>query len=157
VRKVFISYARQNRPDVDQLAEHLDLLGCDVWIDKSLRGGQSWWEQILRQIGGCDTFIAIISHEALNSKACQREFEWAEKLGKPMMPVAVQPVPKALPGRFAPLHIIDYSSPADRDRAALMLAAGLADLPASPPLPDPLPKPPDAPLSYLTDLRRTLA
>jgi len=152
VRSVFISYARPNRPDVDQLAGHLDVLGCDVWIDKSLHGGQDWWEEILRQIAGCDVFIAIISHEAQNSTACQRELEWAEKLGKPLLPVAVQPVPKALTGRLVRLHIIDYSSPADRDRAALTLAAGLATLPASPPLPDPLPEPPAAPLSYLTAL-----
>jgi ABC-type nitrate/sulfonate/bicarbonate transport system substrate-binding protein/RNA polymerase subunit RPABC4/transcription elongation factor Spt4 len=152
VRKVFISYARQNRPDVDQLAGHLDVLGCDVWIDRSLHGGQDWWEEILRQIVGCDTFIAIISHEALHSTACQREFDWAEKLGKPVLPVAVQPVPKALPARLVRLQIVDYSSSADRDRAALTLAGALATLPAPPRLPDPLPEPPAAPLSYLTDL-----
>ncbi len=152
MRRVFISYARQNRADVDQLAGHLDVLGCDVWIDKSLHGGQDWWEEILRQIAGCDTFVAIISHEALNSTACRRELEWAEKLGKPVLPVAVQPVPKALPARLVRLQIIDYSSPTERDRAALALAGGLATLPMSPPLPDPMPQPPAAPLSYLTDL-----
>jgi ABC-type nitrate/sulfonate/bicarbonate transport system substrate-binding protein/RNA polymerase subunit RPABC4/transcription elongation factor Spt4 len=152
VRKVFISYARQNRPEVDQLAGHLGMLGCDVWIDKSLRGGQDWWQEILRQIADCDTFIAIISHEALSSTACRLEHEWAKKLGKPMLPVAVQPVPKALPSRFVRLHIIDYSTPADRELVALTLGGELATLPASPPLPDPLPDPPDAPLSYLTDL-----
>jgi ABC-type nitrate/sulfonate/bicarbonate transport system substrate-binding protein/RNA polymerase subunit RPABC4/transcription elongation factor Spt4 len=152
VRRVFISYARQNRADVDQLAGHLDVLGCDVWIDKSLHGGQDWWEEILRQITGCDTFVAVISHEALNSTACRREFDWAEKLGKPVLPVAVQPMSKALPARLVRLQIIDYSSPADRDRAALALAGGLATLPLSPPLPDPMPEPPTAPLSYLTDL-----
>ena len=152
MRSVFISYARQNRPDVDQLAGHLQVLRCDVWIDKSLHGGQDWWEEILTQIARCDVFIAIISHEAQNSTACKRELEWAEKLGKPLLPVAVQPVPKALTGRLVRLHIIDYSSPADRDRAALTLVAALADSPASPPLPDPLPEPPAAPLSYLTAL-----
>jgi TIR domain/Domain of unknown function (DUF4145) len=152
VRRAFISYARPNRPDVDQLAGHLDVLGCDVWIDKSLHGGQDWWREILQQIASCDVFIAVISHEAQNSTACQRELEWAEKLGKPLLPVAVQPVPKALTGRLVRLHIIDYSSPADRDRAALTLAAGLATLPESPTLPDPMPEPPDAPLSYLTAL-----
>jgi ABC-type nitrate/sulfonate/bicarbonate transport system substrate-binding protein len=152
VRRVFISYARPNRPDVDQLAGHLDALGCDVWIDKSLHGGQDWWEEILTQIAGCDVFIAIVSHEAQISVACQRELEWADKLGKPLLPVAVQPVPKALTSRLVKLHIIDYSSPADRDRAALALARGLGTLPAAPPLPDPLPEPPAAPLSYLTAL-----
>ena len=66
VRKVFISYARQNRPDIDQLVEHLRVLGCDTWVDASLHGGQDWWEEILRRIADCDTFIATISREALN-------------------------------------------------------------------------------------------
>jgi hypothetical protein len=152
VRKVFISYARQNRPDIDQLVEHLGVLGCDTWVDKSLHGGQDWWEEILRRIADCDTFIAIISHEALNSTACRREFDWAESLGKPVLPVAIQPPPRALPGRFVRRQIIDYSSPTDRDRAALTLAGGLATLPSAPPLPEPLPESPAAPLSYLTDI-----
>ena len=78
MRKVFISYARQNRPDVDQLVEHLRVLGCDTWVDTSLHGGQDWWQEILQRIADCDTFIPIISPEALNSTACRREFDWAE-------------------------------------------------------------------------------
>jgi TIR domain len=152
VRKVFVSYARQNRADIDQLVEHLGVLGCDTWVDRSLHGGQDWWKEILGRIADCDTFIAIISREALSSTACRREFDWAESLGKPVLPVAVQPPPRALPARFVKRQIIDYSSPADRDRAALTLAGGLATLPSAPPLPDPLPQHPAAPLSYLTDL-----
>lgn len=60
--------------------------------------------------------MPIISSEALISTACRREFDWADALGKPVLPVAV------------------------------------ATLPSAPPLPEPLPKPPAAPLSYLTDL-----
>lgn len=152
MRKVFISYARQNKPDIEQLVEHLRVLGCDTWHDSSLHGGQDWWEEILRRIAECDTFIAIISRDALNSTACRREFDWAESLDKPVLPVAVEPPPKALPRRFVKRQIVDYSDPNARDRAALTLAGGLATLPAAPPLPDPLPEQPAAPLSYLTDL-----
>ena len=42
MRKVFISYARQNKPDIEQLVEHLRVLGCDTWHDSSLHGGQDW-------------------------------------------------------------------------------------------------------------------
>ena len=38
-----------------------------TWHDSSLHGGQDWWEEILRRITDCDTFIAIISRDALNS------------------------------------------------------------------------------------------
>jgi adenylate cyclase len=152
VRKVFISYARQNKPDIEQLVEHLRVLGCDSWHDSSMHGGQDWWEEILRRIAECDSFIAIISRDALNSTACRREFDWAESLDKPVLPVAVEPPPKALPRRFSKRQIVDYSDREARDRAALTLAGGLATLPAPPGLPDPLPEPPAAPLSYLTDL-----
>jgi TIR domain len=152
VRKVFISYARQNKRDIEQLVEHLRVLGCDTWHDSSLHGGQDWWEEILQRIADCDTFIAIISRDALSSTACRREFDWAESLDKPVMPVAVEPPPKALPRRFSKRQIVDYSDRESRDRAALTLAGGLATLPGAPPLPDPLPEQPAAPLSYLTDL-----
>jgi TIR domain len=125
------------------------VLGCDTWYDSSLRGGQDWWDEIVRRIADCDIFIAIISRDVLNSTACRREFDWAELLNKPVMPVAVEPSPKAFPWRLSKGQIVDYSDPQARDRAALTLAGGLATLSAALPLPDPLPEPPAAPLSYL--------
>jgi len=149
---VFVSYARENKPDIDQLVEHLGVLGCQTWVDSSLRGGQDWWEEILRRIADCDVFLVIISREALNSVACRREFDWADALAKPVLPVAVEPPPKALPRRFSMRQIVDYSERGHRDRAALILAGSMAALPPAPALPQPLPEPPAAPLSYLTDL-----
>ncbi|WP_197415756.1 toll/interleukin-1 receptor domain-containing protein [Mycobacterium sp. IS-1742] len=150
--KTFISYARRDKADVDQLVAHLHLLGNSPWVDSSLRGGQQWWDEILRQIAACDVFIATVSRSALESSACQREFDWAEALHKPVLPVALEPLPKALPRRFSMRHIVDYSDSGARDRAALSLAGGIGALPAAPSLPRPLPKPPAAPLSYITDL-----
>jgi TIR domain len=152
MRKVFISYARQNKRDVDELVEHLRVLGCDTWTDSSLHGGQDWWEEVLQRIADCDTFIPIISREALSSTACRREFDWTEALGKPVLPVAVEPPPKALPRRVSRRQIVDYSDLESRDKAALKLGGSLAELPLAPPLPDPLPQPPAVPLSYLSEL-----
>lgn|GEM_PF-2823611 len=152
MRKLFVSYARENKPDVDQLVEHLRTMGYDTWVDAALRGGQDWWDEILDRIADTDVVIAIYSSAVLNSTACGREFEWAIALGKPVIPVAVEPPPTALPRRFARRQIIDYSHPAQRDRAALQLQGALAAVPPAPPLPDQLPEPPAAPLSYLTDL-----
>jgi len=152
VRKAFISYARANKPDIDQLVEHLNELGCQTWVDSSLHGGQDWWLEILRRIEDCDVFIATISREAMISVACEREFDWADALHKPVLPVALEPLPTALPRRYSRRQIVDYSEPANRDRAARRLGGGLLSLPPSPPLPRPLPRPPAAPLSYLTDL-----
>lgn len=152
MRKVFISYARVNRAQVDTLVEHLGFLGCQTWIDSSLHGGQQWWEQILGKIAESDVFFPVISRDALNSTACQREFDWAEALRKPVLPVAVEPLSKALTPRLARLQVIDYFDPALRERNALTLAGALAALPPAPPLPEPMPAPPAAPLSYLSNL-----
>jgi hypothetical protein len=97
-------------------------------------------------------FVAIVSPAALSSTACGRELDWAEELARPVLPVAVERASAALPVRFARRQIVDYSQPKQRERAALMLEGGLAVVPAAPPLPDPLPEPPAAPLSYLTEL-----
>jgi phosphate transport system substrate-binding protein len=152
VRKLFVSYARENKPDVDQLVEHLRTMGYDTWVDVALRGGQDWWDEILDRIAATDAVIAIYSSAAMDSTACAREFEWATALGKPVIPVAVEPPPTALPSRFARRQIVDYSQPEQRPLAALRLQGALATLPPTGPLPDPLPEPPAAPLSYLTDL-----
>jgi sugar lactone lactonase YvrE len=152
VRKVFISYARVNRAQVEKLVEHLGYLGCQTWIDSSLQGGQQWWEQILRKIAESDVFFPVISRDALNSAACQREFDWAEALRKPMLPVAVEPLSKALSPRLARLQVIDYFDPAQQERNALTLAGALAALPPAPSLPEPMPEPPAVPLSYLSNL-----
>ena len=42
-----MSYARENKRDVDQLVEHLRTMGYETWVDSALRGGQDWWEEIL--------------------------------------------------------------------------------------------------------------
>ena len=44
--------------------------------------------EVLRRIADSDVFIAIISPAALSSTACGREFDWAEALARPVLPVA---------------------------------------------------------------------
>ncbi|MDT5013713.1 MAG: hypothetical protein QOH57_5330, partial [Mycobacterium sp.] len=153
MQKLFVSYARANKNHVDQLVEHLTMMGYETWVDVSLRGGQDWWKEILDRITESDAFITVVSEENLKSTACGREFDWAEILGKPVLPVLIDPLPAtALPRRISRRQIIDYSDAAQRDRAALRLQGGLGTLHRAPALPQPLPPPPDAPLSYLTDL-----
>ena len=150
MRQLFISYARENKADVEALVRDLDALGYQAWFDFALRGGQSWWEEILRRIADSDVFVAVVSEQTLNSVACKRELEWALALNKPILPLAVQRLPEALPRALSMRQIIDYSASA-RD-AAIALAVALTNLPAAPPPPQPLPTPPAIPLSYISGL-----
>ena len=100
--KLFVSYARVEQAAVEELVGHLQILGFETWVDSSIRGGQEWWDVILKAIADCDAFVAVVSRGALSSLACGREFEWAQALGKPVLPVAVEPLPGALPRRGSP-------------------------------------------------------
>jgi hypothetical protein len=150
MRQLFISYARENKPDVEALVRDLDALGYQTWVDSSLRGGQTWWEEILRRIADSDVFVAIVSGHTLSSVACKRELEWALALNKPVLPLAVERLPDALPRTLSMRQIVDYSR--SGREAAFALAGALGTLPAAPPAPEQLPEPPAAPLSYLSDL-----
>ncbi len=150
MKQLFISYSRANKAVVEELIRRFSGLGYQGWVDSSLHGGQSWWDEILRQIGECDAFVAIVSRDALNSVACQRELEWALALGKPVLPVAVEHLVRALPRELSTRQIVDYSEPGEN--AAYALAGALISLPPAPARPEVLPEPPLAPLSYLTDL-----
>ena len=150
MRQLFISYARENKPDVEALVRDLHALGYQTWVDSSLRGGQTWWHEILRRIADSDVFVAIVSGHTLSSVACKRELEWALALNKPVLPLAVERLPDALPRTLSMRQIIDYSQ--SGREAAFALAGALGTLPPAPPLPEQLPEPPAAPLSYLSDL-----
>ncbi len=144
---VFICCAGDNTAGVGQLVEQLRLLGYQTTIDPALPGDRQSWDTALREIADCDVFIPIISRACVDSMVASRQFDWAERLAKPVLPVLVEPPAKPLPPRFLTHQIIDYLHPAQPDQSASMLADALASLPPPPPLPDPLPRPPAAPRS----------
>jgi hypothetical protein len=150
VRRAFISYARQDAARLPDLQAQLRALDYDVWVDAALKGGQTWWEEIIEQIRRSDVVVVVVSTASLASRACARERGYAEALGKPILPVAIERPSQALPSTLVSRHFVDY--PADSAKGAFALAAALASIPPAPALPDPLPEPPAVPLSYLTRL-----
>lgn len=149
---VFLSYSRKNQVQARTLAEDIAALGHEVWMDQELSGGQVWWAQILEQMRACDVFLCTLAPDSLESEACRRELAYAVALGKPILPAMIADgvSPHLLPPQLASLQIIDHRA-SDR-KSVLQLARALGNLPATPPLPNPLPAPPQAPLSYLGTL-----
>jgi len=150
---IFISYSRRRQQVVETLIGDIEGLGHAVWFDKELTGGKPWWDGILAQIRGCEVFVLAVSPETLESKACKREWRYAADLGKTILPVLITPdvTPDALPVRLQAIQSVDYRK---LDRvAALGLARAFNTLPASKPLPEPLPPAPEVPISDLATLR----
>lgn len=154
-KRLFVSYAREDRAFVASLVESLRILRCEVWVDDILAGGQSWWDVILEQIRSCDATVIVVSPSSLRSVACMREIDYALDLERPVLPVIAEAVEwEALPAKLAGIQMIDF-----RDRSlegGLRLAAATLDVGFELPLPSKMPKPPRAPISYLARIREQI-
>jgi hypothetical protein len=154
--KIFISYNRKSEAIARSLVNDFESLDYNVWFDQDLSGGQAWWNQILSRIRDCDVFVFLLDPNALESTACKREFGYAAALGKPILPILVADgiSTSLLPPELMQIQFIDCRVQ-DRN-SALILARALKSIPPSSPLPDPLPSPPEIPVSYLGGLTRKI-
>lgn len=145
--KLFISYPRTAADQVSRLAADLEQLGQDAWLDQELSGGQEWWDTILERIRSCDCFMFTLCEDALQSKACRAELDYAYKTHRVILPMVVgPPVPdQVLPRYLSKLQRVDASDP-------MQVARALLHLPEHRPLPSPLPEAPAVPISYLDEL-----
>jgi hypothetical protein len=156
MRKVFVSYSRNNLDVATQLVEDLQAVGMTTWHDQTLTGGQRWWDNILANIRDCDVFIFALSPESWESEACRSELAYVCELGKPILPVLVSDGIN-LNLLSAPLHEIQVTDYRARDKgAAFALLKALNATPDAPILPDPLPSQPPVPISYLGSLKERI-
>ena len=156
MRKVFVSYSRQNLDVVSQLVEDLQAVGMTTWHDQTLTGGQRWWDNILANIRDCEVFIFALSPESWESEACRSELSYVCGLGKPILPVLVADGIN-LNLLSAPINEIQVADYRSRDKgAAFAIMKALNATPACEPLPDPLPTAPPVPVSYLGTLKERI-
>ncbi len=154
--KIFVSYARADKPGAERVVERLTQIDHEPWVDKHLTGGQQWWDEILRVIRDVDVFVIILSPASLASQACQLERQYAERLGKFRLPVKIAPVStSALPPDLSSLQIVDFTG-SDFNHEAATLIRALNRRPPPRPLPVPMPPLPPAPLSYLSNLHERI-
>lgn len=154
--KLFISYSSEDKPAVLDIVEDLESLGHEIWFDNELVGGQSWWDRILKEIEGCDFYLCALSSAYLKSDACKRELKYARALGKTIIPINITGDydNRFLLPELAKLQITDVVSGNKKGVLALVKALNIAT--PSPEVPDPLPTPPEIPVSYLSELLRTV-
>jgi hypothetical protein len=153
MKRVFVSYSRENSDSITQLIYDLQAMGVDAWHDQTLTGGQPWWDNILLNIRQCDVFIFALSPASRDSEACKAELGYVKKLGKTILPVLVADGinTNLLPLPLKEIQVTDYRR---RDKeGALALVKSINAAPPAPPLPDPPPSPPEVPKSYLNNLQ----
>ena len=142
----FLSYAHQDAETVNALKEELEDLAGSVWLDRSLTGGQKWWDEILAQIRDCQLFVLALSDHSLTSEACLAEMSYAQELRRPFLAVRIRDQTLPSPDKVRETQIVSFLTRDIESVRALAKAVLKAGEPG--PLPDALPSPPPVPQSY---------
>lgn len=145
IPRIFVSHSHTDDVFGQRLIADLrTILGEEaVWYDANgLRGGDEWWNNILAEITARDTFIILLSPEALGSKWVNDEITiaWRQKntIGKRILPLLV--LPCLVREDLTTLQIISFVAPRAYAEAFAALKHALTTIDAapqvaSPPLP----------------------
>lgn len=88
--QVFLSYAREDRPQIDRLAADLRKHRIKVWYDSLLEGGQNWQQHIELALLSCDVLLTVISPHSTTSPYVQAEVKNALEQGKLVIPLVYE-------------------------------------------------------------------
>jgi hypothetical protein len=80
VADVFISYKREERPRVLQVAAALERLGLSVWFDARIPSGSSFDEVIVKELDRAQAVLACWSPRSIKSKYVKGEASYADTL-----------------------------------------------------------------------------
>lgn len=87
---VFVSYSHQDVNFARQLVADLRPLVRSVWFDeRSINPGRYWDNEIQKGIHDADVFLFLMTPYSLASIPCQDEFDAADRLKKPIIPLLV--------------------------------------------------------------------
>ncbi|MFH7245812.1 MAG: TIR domain-containing protein [Spirulina sp.] len=85
---LFISYSRKDAGFVRVLHDALDRSNYTTWVDwADIPITADWWAEIQRGIEAADTFLFVISPDAIESRVCREEVEHADRHNKRMVPI----------------------------------------------------------------------
>jgi formylglycine-generating enzyme required for sulfatase activity len=87
---IFISYSHTDTDYAHALADNLQHVGFDVWIDARLDYGSTWPQEIQKQLDTCGAFILIMSPRSFESAWVQNELQRAKRKLKPIFPLLLE-------------------------------------------------------------------
>ncbi len=153
---VFVSYADRDGSLLEPLTGALHRAQVQTWFDEEFSGGEMWWRSILERIRSCELFVVAFSQNFLASKVCGAQLQYAQALGKPILPILIGPVDGTRANPLAAMQIIDFRNPG-LDTGIELVSSVYARRADSRPLPDPLPAGPPMPFANLTHLASTVS
>lgn len=87
---IFISYSHQDTEYAHALADSLQSMGFEVWIDERLDYGSQWPHELQTRLDTCSAFILIMSPRSYASEWVQSELQRARRKLKPIFPLLLE-------------------------------------------------------------------
>jgi TIR domain len=103
---IFISYAREDHPNVERLAAALEQRGWSVWWDPAIRTGEDFGRMIHTALQAARCVIVVWSHESITSPWVKDEAQVGLERGV-LLPVRIDAV--APPLGFRQLQTVDLT------------------------------------------------
>ena len=131
---IFLSYSRKDRGIVERLKNRLEAAGHYVWIDiEDIRGGDQWRRAIAEAIRQADTFVLLLSSNAVKSDNVCKELNLAEENKSRVIPVAISSVaiPPEMQYQLAGVQRIDLATDFEDGLKQLLEALGGSDVPVA--------------------------
>jgi hypothetical protein len=134
---VFISYAREDRPKVEPLANALGSHGWTVWWDSRISGGRSWRKEIREALKEAKCVVVLWSRASVESPWVLTEAEEGRKRDI-LIPAMLEDV--EIPFGFGEIHALNLvnwreAEPHQGFDELVRDIAHILDLPPPPPLP----------------------
>jgi len=125
---VFVSYSHKDADFARQIVTDISPRIRSVWFDEvSIRPGRYWDDEIEKGIRETDVLLSLLSPNLLGSKICKDEFDNADRLGKPVIPILLTHCDdEKMWMRMARRQWIDFRS--DYSNGLNRLLAGLSQL-----------------------------
>jgi hypothetical protein len=124
---VFLSYCRDDRDYVDELAAYLGESGVPVWFDDHLAPGDQWLNELRMRIEDADAVVVVMTPAAEQSDWVRIEIQQARDAGRPILPLLLDGRP------FPSLHTTHYQDVSGRRLPGEAFLARLRSAPAAPP------------------------
>jgi hypothetical protein len=116
---IFISYSKSDRPLALHLSAFLEAEGWTVWWDKSLSAGDTYRDEIMKQLAAARAVVTIWSESSIRSDWVRAESGRAKADGK-LIPVKTAGLTYAdIPLPFGEMHTESIGAP-DLIRAAVV-------------------------------------
>ncbi|MEM6251990.1 MAG: TIR domain-containing protein [Cyanobacteria bacterium P01_D01_bin.156] len=109
--QVFLAYTHEDKNVMEKIRNSLRREGFTVWTNTSdIKTGEAFEKAIQRGVEQADNVLYLLSPDAIQSKYCQHEINYASAFNKRIIPVLVSPTPtEDIPDNLRQLQYIDLT------------------------------------------------